>query len=142
MSLQAEEQGISTLRRIQSRQVITQTAPAAGIWHVILRFDDDHTERILIDSEKAIIVGRADQLSPFVPDLDLNVYNGEMYGVSRRHAELTITDNALCITDMDSTNGTKVNGRMLKPGRATPVTENDDIEFSRLRVRVDFIQTS
>ena len=35
--------------------------------------------------------------------------------VSRRHARLTRRDGRLCVEDLNSTNGTRVNGRRLEP---------------------------
>ena len=35
--------------------------------------------------------------------------------VSRRHARLTDHEGRLCVEDLNSTNGTRVNGRRLEP---------------------------
>lgn len=47
------------------------------------------------------------------PEADVVLPQGETHGVSRRHAELKITNRQLTITDLGSSNGTTVDGTQL-----------------------------
>ncbi|MEM6989186.1 MAG: FHA domain-containing protein [Myxococcota bacterium] len=52
----------------------------------------------------------------------------EAPGVSRRHASLSI-EQAVHLTDLGSSNGTKVSGRVLKPGQACLLQDGDVLEL-------------
>ena len=47
--------------------------------------------------------------------------------VSRRHARLTRVDGRLCVEDLNSTNGTRVNGRRLDPFVPVAITREDTV---------------
>ena len=53
--------------------------------------------------------------------------------VSRRHAELSRTSVGWLLSDLDSTNGTRVNGWRVKQGRVRP---GDRVQVGRVRLRV------
>jgi Family of unknown function (DUF6519)/FHA domain len=59
--------------------------------------------------------------------------------VSRHHAEFGVHHGDLTITDLASTNGTKVNGRPLPQNERTPVRHGDTIEVgsSRFQLQVE-----
>jgi adenylate cyclase len=48
--------------------------------------------------------------------------------ISRRHAELTVTDNGVHVKDLGSSNGTCINGRRVAAGRLSP---NDSVTFGK-----------
>jgi len=50
--------------------------------------------------------------------------------VSGEHAKIELTRKGHTITDLNSTNGTYVNGKQLEPGKAYPLGSNDIIRFS------------
>ncbi len=54
--------------------------------------------------------------------------------VSRRHALLTVGEGGATIADLDSHNGTWVNGR---PVKSAPVSEGDELRFGNSRVLVE-----
>jgi pSer/pThr/pTyr-binding forkhead associated (FHA) protein len=53
--------------------------------------------------------------------------------VSRRHAELKFVDNAVVIEDLQSKNGTKVNGKKIISSQLTP---NDLVSIGTISFRV------
>ena len=55
-------------------------------------------------------------------------------GVSRRHALLRVRDGAWRVLDLDSTNGTWLNGSRVS--RSTRVADGDELRLGRLRLRV------
>lgn len=57
--------------------------------------------------------------------------------VSREHARFSVEDGALRVVDLDSTNGTLLNGRRLKPGLGAKVDDGDELVFGSVRFAVD-----
>jgi hypothetical protein len=53
--------------------------------------------------------------------------------ISRRHAEIKIVDNKLVIEDLASTNGTRVNGKIVK---IQPLVTNDLISIGPANLRI------
>lgn len=72
------------------------------------------------------------------PSLDLNPYGGYWYGVSRQHALILVDDGMLKLVDLDSTNGTFLNGTRLPPHQPRILRDGDEIMLSRLVMQVFF----
>ena len=72
-------------------------------------------EIIPIIRKGEIVIGRIMGEQTIFPDIDLSPYKAQTSGVSRFHAAIKIQDKGICITDLGSTNGTRVNGRRLCP---------------------------
>ena len=57
--------------------------------------------------------------------------------LSRAHARLYEgSDGALYVEDLGTTNGTRVNGRLLQPGRAEPLRRGDTVQFGEVTLRL------
>jgi uncharacterized OB-fold protein len=74
-----------------------------------------------------LLIGRVDDVSGIYPDVDMTPHGGEEGGVSRRHALLGHERGAWYIVDLDSTNGTYVNGVEIAPQVHVPVEDGDQI---------------
>lgn len=92
--------------------------------------------RFVFDVSNKLIIGRNDLHSGLVVDLDLMPFGAMQRGVSRLHAQLTLTERGLFIADMGSTNGTFLNGDRLKPNRAYRVTRGSEIVIGQLPVQI------
>ncbi len=57
-------------------------------------------------------------------------------GVSRIHAEVRLEPDGVYIVDLDSANGTLVNGKALEPQRPALVHHGDIIQLGRLRLQL------
>ena len=68
--------------------------------------------------------------------LDLAPYMAIEYGVSRHHAALIPGEDALYVVDLDSTNGTWINGKYLEPGQRYMLTPGDRLELGLIRFEV------
>ncbi len=55
--------------------------------------------------------------------------------ISRHHLDLTVTKDGVTIVDAGSANGTAIDGGALKPERAYPLEEGDELELGRTMVR-------
>lgn len=83
------------------------------------------------------LVGRADAVSNFFPDVDLTDYDGINLGVGRRHARLFVQAGQIMVEDLDSTNGTFLNAARLSPRQPTPLKQGDELRLGNLRLRVE-----
>lgn len=52
--------------------------------------------------------------------------------VSRRHLQIQYKEDKCLVTDLYSTNGTKINGRSLSPGKAYPIENGDHLQIAEL----------
>jgi pSer/pThr/pTyr-binding forkhead associated (FHA) protein len=76
-------------------------------------------------SEKAVVIGRQTECDLVIQDSN----------VSRKHAEVRIMPEGATITDLGSTNGTKVNGVKITASRV--LANGDAIEIGPEQVRVE-----
>lgn len=91
------------------------------------------------DSRRETIVGRTDGKT-FTADLDLSPLGAATLGVSRAHAALAFdtSRSIMTLTDMNSMNGTYLNGLRITPQDIHDLQSGDQIRFGRLVVRVSF----
>jgi pSer/pThr/pTyr-binding forkhead associated (FHA) protein len=89
-------------------------------------------QALSVDDLTELSVGRARKDE--VPTIDLTPYGGHQAGVSRRHSRLLYRDDQWFIEDLDSTNGTFVNGIKIPPRRITPVHEGDVLRFGLIEL--------
>jgi len=81
---------------------------------------------------REIIIGRDDPISGVHPEIDLTPYGAESGGVSRRHVRLTVVDGQWMITDLQSTNHTRVNGVRIDPGVPTHLPDSAQVVLGRI----------
>ncbi|MCU0482540.1 MAG: FHA domain-containing protein [Anaerolineae bacterium] len=62
---------------------------------------------------ESIILGRFDPATGLYPTVDLTPFFGKTMGVSRRHAEIIFKDKHYFVRDLDSANGTTLNGKTI-----------------------------
>ncbi len=74
-----------------------------------------------------MILGRASQAEGYWPDFDMTFYDEDEGYVSRRHAQISRGSDGYSITDLDSYNGTTVNGQPLVSQRTYPLRNGDRI---------------
>ncbi len=104
-------------------------------WLIELRIQGTPiTVRMNVENE--IVIGRSDVSAAVYPDLDLTPYGGVEKGVSRRHAAIHAEADRLLIVDLNSTNGTRVNGYRLNPGMPYRLRHGDDIEIGQIAIQV------
>ena len=88
------------------------------------------------------VIGRIDpDLPPEstpLPDLDLAPYGAYEKGVSKIHAVITRNGDALTVMDLESSNGTYLNGRLLRPNVAYSIRDGDQLAFGKMVARIFF----
>jgi hypothetical protein len=86
----------------------------------------------------AVVVGRAGEGA--APTIDLTPILAGSHGVSRMHAAFCLSEGALYIEDLNSTNGTRINGFRIEPKRLYLLRNGDEVEFGRARLTVSLLR--
>jgi len=81
-------------------------------------------------------LGRAGKGQAIVPDADLGAFDAYDEGVSRLHAEIRVQPDSISLVDLDSANGTLVNGKRINPQEPTLVRHGDIIQLGRMRLQL------
>jgi pSer/pThr/pTyr-binding forkhead associated (FHA) protein len=90
---------------------------------------------ISLEGKSEYTIGRVTDDQEVVPDVDLAPYGGYDYGVSRLHATITVGEQ-VTIKDLDSINGTHVNGRKIQPRLNHSLVHGDMLVLGTLKIRV------
>lgn len=86
--------------------------------------------------EKRLVIGRTDKVTNIQPDIDLTPYNADLYGISRQHAALHVKSSQLLVVDLNSGNGTFLNGTRLTPHEPIPLRSEDQLQLGKLQLEV------
>lgn len=128
-----------TIQQALSRQEGREmgTAHLVGKGEVMLLIGND-VRRFSLSENTRWILGRFDK-DPSHPDqVDLSPYSALDLGISRFHVELQIEDNQLFVIDLNSTNGSYLNGEPLIPKQRALVRNGDELLLGRLAIQVLF----
>lgn len=98
----------------------------------------DAVEPITINPLGEFLMGRKDSSSGIAPDLDLTPHGALEKGVSRMHAMLRKGEEILSIIDLDSANGTYLNGQRLVAHQPRVLRDGDEIRLGRLVLHIYF----
>lgn len=88
----------------------------------------------VLRDEEAILGRRASGTGGLI--IDLVPFGAIQMGVSRRHAVIHREEAGYYITDLNSTNGTRINGRRLSPNMPFRLSSGDVIRLGRLNLLV------
>ncbi|MCK5743400.1 MAG: FHA domain-containing protein [Caldisericia bacterium] len=91
---------------------------------------NDVREFILVGKDE-FMIGRADNLSGTQPEIDLTKLDSEMV-TSRKHARILKKGEVYFVEDLESTNFTYLNGRMLSPNTPTKLDDGDVIRIGKI----------
>lgn len=81
-------------------------------------------------------LGRVADNQPILPDVDFSLFEAYSQGVSRLHASLKIINLRVVITDLGSSNGTRVNGQKIMPHIDYLLNHGDVIALGKLKIQV------
>jgi len=82
--------------------------------------------------EGEVNIGREDPVTGAYPEVNLEPFNAEQYGVSRLHARLVLEKGQVFIEDLGSLNATFVNKRLVKPHSRREIYDGDEIQLAGL----------
>lgn len=100
---------------------------------IVLYISQQHLP-ISLDRRADLVLGRNE--GNVRADVDLTLYEAQEKGVSRHHARLNGVGQPPTLMDLDSYNGTFVNGERLTPGRSYALKSGDEIRLGRLMLRL------
>lgn len=92
--------------------------------------------RVLLSASREILVGRLDAAHGIFPELDMTADGGLEQGVSRRHARIYSREGTCFVEDLDSTNGTFLNGERITPYLPYAFHDGDALTFGTMRLEV------
>ena len=125
--------------QIVPRREEKRTSHAASPWRVILIDANDAGNIIPLEIHGDAVIG-ADPGDDGEVDVDMSDWQGRRSGVSRRHVLLRPNGKRLFIMDLNSTNGTDINGLPLGIGWAYALRDGDLVSLGRLHLRVQVVQ--
>jgi len=138
-----DESGLSTQtlakekRRGNSEQVGTVSIMQPSVSELskstVTLYLPDFDKTMPLEGKKKYTLGRVSTGQQILPDVDLADYNAFEQGVSRLHAAIEIDDSGFFITDLGSSNGTRINNEKLVPLRPHGVQHGDVITLGKLR---------
>jgi hypothetical protein len=81
-------------------------------------------------------LGRSTDDQAVIPDIDLSAYEAYDHGISRMHSEVRIEEDGVYVLDLESANGTMVNGKRIPPHSPQHVHHGDIIQLGRMRLQI------
>lgn len=90
--------------------------------------------------DRIIHIGRVSPASNTFPDIDLSKEIGPDRTVSRRHARILKQGNKVVIEDMNSVNGTFVNGKKLDPYLPEALRDGDLLRLGRVPIKIKILK--
>ena len=109
----------------------TRTFPERSILRLVALATQ---KSVLVVPDHGILLGRRHGTEK--PDVDLSLWGGVQYGVSRRHAKIVVDEQRLLqLIDLGSANGTFLNGEKLTPFRPKQLNDGDELSLGALIMR-------
>jgi len=109
-----------------------------GVDNVVILQIENEEMPLLVQMRNEVILGRVTEQSDQTTYINLTPYGAEEAGVSRRHARLLRDNKAVFLMDLNSTNGTRLNGETLAASVEKRLRDGDEITLGRLKVYVYF----
>jgi DNA-binding response OmpR family regulator/pSer/pThr/pTyr-binding forkhead associated (FHA) protein len=114
-------------------------AETLAIPWVIELHNQQMPETLKVQIENQLTIGRYDKASQAQPDIDLGGYGAEEKGVSRRHLTIRAEEDQLVVIDLNSGNGTFLNGNKLEPNAPHPVKNEDKLQLGLMQLELRVI---
>jgi hypothetical protein len=119
------------------------TSATTGVMPVVARAEAAVTLNLVesgqvlnLTGQNEFTIGRVTEGQPILPDVDLSVNEAYSQGVSRLHASLKVCNTRVYITDLGSSNGTRVNGQKIMAHVDYPLNNGDMIALGKFKIQV------
>jgi len=89
-----------------------------------------------VDAASEIVIGRQPRPDDPPVSIDLEAFDGHSLGVSRHHAMIKKMHGRLILVDLDSINGTFVNGHRALPLKRYALEDGDLVTFGRISLEL------
>ena len=114
---------------IKARPVSEPAADPTAPWGTLIL---PNGNAVTLAGER-VLIGRYDHdLGGVQPEVDLGTLEGADT-VSRGHATLEHIGSTYQLTDLNSTNFSRVNGKRLEPNVPTPINDGDTLQFGKIQ---------
>ena len=113
--------------------------PGRPTWRIRLELAFKTNQSIGLDVNGEVILGRGEDMLEVIPLFDAE--DADHLGVSRQHAALRPTEDKLYIVDLNSTNGTWLNGRSIGVNTPYSLSNGDLITLGRLDVVIKIVNS-
>jgi len=87
-----------------------------------------------------VVIGRQPREDDPPVTVDLESYDGHDLGVSRHHCMMKAINDNLMLVDLDSINGTFVNGHRAMPLKRYNIADDDTITVGRISLEIRFVK--
>lgn len=121
----------SDLGKVTPREPAT---PALGLNSLVLFVAGDQTPIVIQDEDEVVLGRNVPENGYYV--VDLGVYQVE--GVSRQHAAISAVEDGYTVMDLQSTNGTWLNGTLLLTQTPYQLRSGDQLRLGKLTIYVYF----
>lgn len=100
----------------------------------------DTSDTVEIPLDGFVVLGRKNQPGFGQADVDFTQFGAAEFGVSRRHAVISVQDQRVLIKDLNSVNGTFLNGYSLQPLHSYRLRNGDELRLGKLTMHVVFVE--
>lgn len=105
-----------------------------------IRFITSSLDKVFtVEVQPMMVVGRRNSLKDMDVAVDLSSQNAYEMGVSRFHAMIVTLGNRVTIKDLNSLNGTQLNGKAMTPSQDYLLEHGDKVTFGELTFIVAFV---
>lgn len=124
---------LESLLKQRTREITTASLKKA---REVLLLVENGIRRIELHNEASYLLGRFNSSKQRSNHIDLSPFGAADRGVSRIHSQLHMDDGKLYISDMDSTNGTFVDGIRLQPHYPTQLRQGSEVMLGKLHIQI------
>ena len=126
---QTQAQAPSQSQTIQSRPASQPIGDSGQPWGTLIF---SNGREVTLSGER-VLVGRSDHdMGGVQPEVDLAAFE-HADTVSRGHATIEHIGSTYQLTDLNSTNFSRVNGKRLEPNVPTPINDGDALQFGKIQ---------
>jgi len=124
--------------RTASQEITTIDRGMPRPWRIALRIMHQDN-RMILDLNGPMMIGRMVPESNIFPDIDLGPYNAEELGVSRQHLILQLDGERIVAVDNDSANGTLINDSRMVPNEPYPIRDGDVLKLGLMAIKIELL---
>lgn len=128
--------GLADQLRVERADTFVQEVPPTPGDASLSLFLIETGEVIQLEGLAEYTLGRSAEDQPILPDVDLGPYHAYEYGVSRLHASIKLGQPHALLTDLDSPNGTELNGQKLSPHKPYPISHGDIFSLGKMKIQL------
>ena len=119
---------------IREQVISSHPTPSVGLSLFLL----NEGESIALSMERELVLGRNEHLTS-EPIVDLTKFEAFELGVSRRHAMIKVVEDKYELTDLNSSNGTRLNGERLVPNKPRALPSGSVIQLGQMKLIVIYL---